>query len=386
MTGSDSRVAVRPGRAGPAVPELAGFSVGITCDRRAADLAAALERHGARVLRAPTLHIVPLADDAELLAATRACLDHPPDDVIVTTGIGLRGWIDAAESAALGARLHDVLGAAKVLTRGPKARGAVRAAGLAEVWSAPSESTEEVVAKLIADGVAGRRIAIQLHGEPLPEAAAALRDAGADVLEVPVYRWAPAPDPDAVRRLIDGVCRHQIDAVTFTSAPAAAALLRAAHGAGQGPALCLALTGPVLAASVGPVTSAPLREAGITPIEPARARMGALVRTVVEALPARASTSVHAAGHLLEVRGRAAVVDGALVTPPPAAMSVLRALAVSPGHVVARDALRSVLPGDDVDAHAVEVAVGRLRTALGDPAIVRTAVKRGYQLAVDDPP
>ena len=31
----------------------------------------------------------------------------------------------------------------------------------------------------------------------------------------------------------------------------------------------------------------------------------------------------------------------------------------------------------------MEVAVGRLRTALGDPRIIQTVVKRGYRLAYE---
>ncbi|MBX6357877.1 MAG: hypothetical protein IRZ05_18735, partial [Micromonosporaceae bacterium] len=57
------------------VSELAGFTVGVTADRRRDELAVLLERRGARVVIAPALRIVPLADDAELRAATRACLD-----------------------------------------------------------------------------------------------------------------------------------------------------------------------------------------------------------------------------------------------------------------------------------------------------------------------
>jgi uroporphyrinogen-III synthase len=41
------------------------------------------------------------------------------------------------------------------------------------------------------------------------------------------------------------------------------------------------------------------------------------------------------------------------------------------------------LPGDSRDGHAVEVAIGRLRTALGDPRMISTVVKRGYRLTVD---
>lgn len=368
---------------GAAVPALTGFTIAITCDRRSADLCAALQRHGAVVMKAATLRVVPLTDDTELIAATRSCISRPPDDVVVTTGIGLRGWIDAADATGIGSELSVVLGSARILTHGPKARGAVRAAGFAEAWSAPSESTEEVVSHLAREDLRGRRIALQLHGETLPEVTRALQAAGAEVVEVPVYRWAPAADPDAVRRLVDSLCRHQVDAVTFTSAPAAAGLLRAADAQDRLGELCSAFRGAVLAVAVGPVTAAPLRGAGIEPVEPHRARMGAMVRTVVDALPMRHNVELVAAGHRIEVRARAAVVDGTVVLPPPAAMGVLRSLAQIPGRIVTRDQLRAVLPGEDVDGHAVDVAVARLRSALRDPAIVATAVKRGYRLAVD---
>ena len=76
---------------------LLGCTVAVTADRRRADLAALLRRRGARVIEAPTLKLVPLEDDAELRAATRACVDDPPDYVVATTGRGWRGWISAAE-------------------------------------------------------------------------------------------------------------------------------------------------------------------------------------------------------------------------------------------------------------------------------------------------
>src|ERR671916_245990 len=109
---------------------LAGFTVGMTAARRRDELAALLERRGARVVQAPALRIVPLADDAELRAATRACLERPPDVVMANTGIGMRGWLEAAEGWGLAEPLRSVLGQAYIVARGPKARGAIRAAGL----------------------------------------------------------------------------------------------------------------------------------------------------------------------------------------------------------------------------------------------------------------
>ena len=46
-------------------------------------------------------------------------------------------------------------------------------------------------------------------------------------------------------------------------------------------------------------------------------------------------------------------------------------------------ALLDELPGGGTDTHAVEMAVTRLRSALGDSKMIQTVVKRGYRLAVD---
>jgi len=40
------------------------------------------------VLHAPTLQIVPVADDHALIEATRRVIANPPDDVVVTTAVG----------------------------------------------------------------------------------------------------------------------------------------------------------------------------------------------------------------------------------------------------------------------------------------------------------
>jgi len=132
------------------------------------------------------------------------------------------------------------------------------------------------------------------------------------------------------------------------------------------------------------VTAAPLVAAGLPVVVPERGRLGALVREIVEQVPRLRGRALVAAGHQLDVRGQGVVLDGEFVALSTTASALLRALADRPGHVLARDRLLVVLPGDGADGHAVDVAIGRLRGALGDPAIVQTVVKRGYRLAVDD--
>nr|WP_242419535.1 MULTISPECIES: uroporphyrinogen-III synthase [Frankia] len=366
------------------LPPLLGFTVGITAARRRDELANLLERRGARVVQAPALRIVPLADDGQLLAATRACLAGRLDAVIATTAIGFRGWLEAAEGWGLGGGLRDRLAQARLFTRGPKVTGAVRAAGLTECWSPRSESGAELMTHLLATNLTGLRIAVQLHGEPLPDMVEGLRAAGAEVVEIPVYRWEPPEDLRPVRRMVELIVTGGVSAVTFTSAPAVLSLLGTAREAGRLDETLAALRADVLAACVGPVCAAPLVRLGIPVVTPERYRLGALVRTLADELPRRRVRTVEAAGHVLRVQGTAVIVNGEPVMLAPKTAAVLDALAERPGRVLSRaELLRRTGTAGLTDEHAVEMTVARLRTALGPAGrAVETVIKRGYRLAI----
>lgn len=385
---------------------LTGFTVGVTAARRSEEFTALLTRRGATVITAPAIRIIPLVDDAELERVSRELIERPAQVTVATTGIGFRGWMEAANGWGIADDLGRALAASRLLARGPKAKGAIRAADLREEWSPPSESSAEVLDHLLADGVAGTRIAVQLHGastewEPLPDFCAELRRAGADVVEVPVYRWTAPDDQSAMDRLIEATVTGGVDAVSFTSAPAVASMLTRADQIGLLDSLLAAFGAdnprrsarvddnrarparqPVIAVCVGPVTAAPLEALGVRTSTPARARLGSLARHIAEELPRRAST-IHAGTHTVSVRGGCVVVDGQTRLLAPAAMALMRTLAQRPGRVVSREELLAVLPGGGGDTHAVETAIARLRACLGAPAIVQTVVKRGYRLAVD---
>ena len=362
---------------------MAGFTVAVTAARRREELSSLLQRRGARVVEAPAIRIIPTGDDDELRAATESCITQPPDVVVATTGIGFRGWMEAADGWGLGDPLRAQFARSELLVRGPKAKGAVRAAGLAEAWSPDSESTDEVLSRLLDEGVVGRRIAVQLHGEPLPDFVHGLERAGAVVVQVPVYRWVPAEDIRPLRRLVEQVVSKQIDCVTFTSAPAVSSMLTVARDDGRHDALLAALRSDSLAACVGPMTAAPLERQGISTVQPERARLGALVRTVVEELPVRRTRAFLAGPHELRLRGHSVLVDGTPVELTIRQAGVLSALVAGDGRVLSRaELLKQAWREEPADEHAVEMTVARLRSALGPAGkVVQTVVKRGYRLA-----
>jgi uroporphyrinogen-III synthase len=373
----------------PETASLTGYRVAVTSANRADELCALLRRHGATVCNAPAITMVALPDDDELHRNTKALIDHPPDFLVATTGIGFRGWVAAADGWRLANQLIAALSTARIVARGPKAKGALRAANLHEEWSPESESSREVLRYLLESGVDGRRIAVQLHGatedwDPFPEFLDGLRSAGADVVPIRVYRWRAAPPGGEFDQLISQIAHRQFDAVSFTSAPAAAATLLRARELHIEAQLLDALRSDVHAMCVGPVTAQPLMRLGIPTTSPERMRLGALARHIVDELPPLRSRTVKAAGHVIEIRGTCVLVDGAVKPLSRSGMATLRALAQRPGTVVGRGDLLRVLPGHSNDTHAVDTAVLRLRTALGDKNIVATVVKRGYRLAIDE--
>lgn len=380
---------VRAVAAQPALaPVLAGLTVLITADRRSTELRAALERRGAIIRHAPAMRIIPHEYDTELVAATRALLAEPPSTVVATTGIGFRAWIEAADAAGLADELHALLDRARLIARGPKARGAIQAAGLTADWVAESETSAEILDLLLTEGVAGERIAIQQHGSGADQLGVELAAAGAEVRNLVVYRWGPPADPQAVVASVRAAALGEVDAVVFTSAPGAFAWLEVVDREGVGQALAARFADrSLVAAAVGPVTAAPLEARGIVPIVPERARLGALVRALVSHYEEDRTTQVVTVAGCLQVRSRAALLDGHVLPLSPATLEVLRVLAARAGDVVTRAELLQVLPGFSEDPHTAEVAVARLRDAVAQHApdaraLVQTVVKRGYRLAV----
>lgn len=364
---------------------LKGFRVGVTAHRRAEDLIEALERRGAEVLHAPALTIAPVGQDLGVIEDTRRTIEARPDICIVTTAYGMRRWLEVADAAGLGENLQDVLSASALYVRGPKARGAVRAAGLADVGISNDETTATLVDLVLRDAggrLDGRRVVIQLHGYTDGTQLDRLRDAGAELITVTPYRWVRPEGEDRLEVLIDAVCAGELDVVTFTSAPAVDALFSAAHEMGLYRPLVAAFRQRVATAAVGPVTAAPLEAVGLRPWVPDRFRMGALIKLVTDNLSRRQIRRVETSAGPIELRGRTMTLAGEELCLAPAAMLLFRALFDAGGAVVPREALARLL-SQSGSSHALDMAVNRLRSALPSPDLVQTVVKRGYRLRVE---
>lgn len=364
---------------------LEGFRVGVTAARKVEEQLALLTRRGAEVVWGPALSLEPnLVDASALRAATERVLAAPVDLFLATTGIGMKAWFSAAEEWGLHDALLAALSRAEILARGPKSVGVLRRHGLRELWSPDSECFDDVLAHLRGRDLTGRRIVVQEHGQDLSMVAHALRRQGAEVETVAIYRVERAEDPARLFALIDRIAESSLDAVTFTAAPAVAALMEAATSVGRRDEVVSAFQADVLACCVGPVAAAAFERWGVPTVHPDRSRLAAMVRLLETELPVRRQGLAIglATGATLLLHGDAVLLDGVEVRLSGSPLAVLTALVTNPGQVVSRAELLARLPsGGAGSEHAVEMAVARLRSALGTRA-VQTVIKRGYRLAV----
>ncbi|MGI8491232.1 MAG: uroporphyrinogen-III synthase [Acidimicrobiales bacterium] len=268
-------------------PNVRGCTVGITADRRGKDQAVMWRRLGAEVIHGAALDTVAAPNLEELRAHTDELIATPPDYLIANTGLGVRTWLDHASEWGVREALCTSLGQARVAARGPKAAGAVRGAGLALWWRSPDEQLHSVTEHLLEEGVSGRRVALQLHGEDCHEMTAALRGAGATVIELPVYRWTLPADRLPAQALIEACCAGEVDALTFTAGPAARNLAALADDMGRHGELLDVVNAQMVVGCVGPVCAGVAREEGFAnPLVPEHWRLGAMVTKVAAALTA----------------------------------------------------------------------------------------------------
>lgn len=351
---------------------LSGWCVAITADRRADEQAQLLTARGARVLSTRLVTSRPCMED-ELRARTVEVISKSPDIVVANTAVGIRGWIAWAASFGLGDALLDTLRGTTVVARGAKAAAALHAEDVAVEWRSRTETLEDVADRLTSSGLAGSRVAVQLDGRLDRALGARLAGEGAEVIEVPLYRVEPDLDGPGARRLCGALRCGEVDAVTFTSPAAVDAYAE------------LSVDAEVVHACVGPVTAAAAERRRIPAVlapNGGRGRLGPMVRTLALALNALAGT-VRLGEHTVKVQGSSIDIGDGSVQLTPTERTLFETLIDARGAVLSKQTLARAAWSGEIDEHAVEVAVNRLRRKLGPAAsALETMNRRGYRLAV----
>jgi len=246
---------------------LSGLTVAVTRARTSASgLATRLESLGARVVQAPVIRTVPIADPTQPVPELARY-----DLVCFTSPVGVATLFERLMKGAHPPLDARALAGARVAAIGPGTAEALAAHGiLADIL--PARSVAEGLVEALVDVTPPVRRALIARGREGREVLLdALREQGAEVDVLALYETvAEVPPPHVLREALAA------NYITFTSASTVRFFLQAATAAareetrsGEGPSETVgprAGLGPdTRIVSIGPITSDALREHGLQP-------------------------------------------------------------------------------------------------------------------------
>jgi uroporphyrinogen-III synthase len=278
------------------VPGFNGLRVLSFESRRAKEMAQLITNNGGVPMIAPSTRNVPSAANEDELAMIRGAVADEYDAVIFMTGVGARALLEVAHGVFPSGEFESALARTCVIVRGPKPAAVMREHKIPFALTAPEPNTWRELVKAIDENQSiippkGSRIAIQEHGEPSTDLYAALRERGAEVSAVHVYRSELPEDTGPLKDAIRAVCEGSVDVVMFTSSVQLTHAMKIAAELSLKPEFICALNRTVVA-SIGPVASQTLQNSGVAvDLEPSHPRMGFLVKEAAESsgelLPAK---------------------------------------------------------------------------------------------------
>ncbi len=218
--------------------------------QQASELSGRLATFGADVIEAPTIRIEPVEDFGPIDEALRRIADY--DWLILTSVNGVDAMVERMRACGLDARCLAGVRLAAI--------GSATADRLRRYFLEPEVVPEKFVAEALAEhilklgDVRGQRFLLLRADIARPALRDALKQAGATCDDLSVYRTLPAEAlPEEVVR---GLAEGTIDFITFTSSSTFSNFLDMLDDAGKDALHDVAL------ASIGPITSKTIRDAG----------------------------------------------------------------------------------------------------------------------------
>jgi uroporphyrinogen-III synthase len=249
---------------------LSGYRILILETREEAQFSRLLREQGADVLQCPMFIICDAPDAAPIEAWIARFIETACDDLVLTTGEGLRRLLKVARRMDVESAFIAALGEARKYARGPKPGRALREIGLEPQATTQKPTSEGIAEMLSLIDITGHRVGLQLypdkdHGALIK----AITAQGAEVDSVVPYVYDAQSADANILTAVDELAQGRIDAIALTSSGQVRRLIEVAQAHGCEDRLREGLQRTRIA-SVGPVVSSELQSHGLrTDIVPA---------------------------------------------------------------------------------------------------------------------
>ena len=259
-----------------------GLRVGALESRKATEMERLITRQGGIPMVAPSMKELPLSDHPQALAFGNTLLSGEVDLVVFLTGVGCRTLIDILETRFPLNAIKDALQKTILVVRGPKPAGVIKGLGLHPQILVPEPNTWREILNALdtsyPEGLKGMRVAVQEYGVSNPELLEGLKQRGAHITPVPVYRWTMPDDLHPLQQLLQQILKGEIPVLLITNAVQVDHMIKVL---GDGTAIkqLQNVLAHMMVASIGNVASERLRQHGFpVDLEPSHPKMGILVK------------------------------------------------------------------------------------------------------------
>jgi uroporphyrinogen-III synthase len=261
-----------------------GLTVASFESRMAVEIARLIERHGGNPLVTPALREIPLDDNSAALMFGDQLTTEQVDMLILLTGIGTTALFDLLKTRYPWSSIVAALKQTAIVARGPKPVAALKAFALQPTLTVPEPNTWVDLISTLDEyrPVKGLRVAVQEYGASNPDLLEALKKRGAEVFQVPIYRWALPEDLGPLRQALDEVIAGKVPVLLITNAAQVDHVIQVLEKDGKVERFRAALKKMVVA-SIGPTASERLRHYDFSiDFEPTHSKMGVLVKELSE--------------------------------------------------------------------------------------------------------
>jgi uroporphyrinogen-III synthase len=261
-----------------------GLTVAAFESRMAAEITRLIERHGGIPLVTPALREIPLDDNSAALKFGAQLTTERVDMFILLTGVGTTALFDLLKTRYPWPSILEALKQTTLVARGPKPVAALKAFGLQPTLTVPEPNTWVDLISTLDEyrPVKGLRIAVQEYGASNPDLLKALNQRGAEVFQVPIYRWALPEDLAPLRQTLDEIIAGRVSVLLITNAAQVDHVMQVLEKNGKVEPFRAALK-KMAVASIGPTASERLRQhEWPIDLEPSHPKMGVLVKEASE--------------------------------------------------------------------------------------------------------
>lgn len=261
-----------------------GLTVAAFESRMAAEITRLIERHGGNPLVTPALREIPLDDNSAALKFGVRLTTEQVDLLILLTGVGTTALFDLLKTRFPWSSIAAALKQTALIARGPKPVAALKAFGLQPTLTVPEPNTWVDLISTLDEyrPVKGLRVAVQEYGASNPDLLKALQQRGAEVFQVPIYRWALPENLAPLRQALDEIITGKVPVLLITNAAQVDHVMEVLKKDGKVQPFRAALKKMVVA-SIGPTASERLRHyEWPIDLEPSHAKMGVLVKETSE--------------------------------------------------------------------------------------------------------